>query len=124
MFSDLETIRQWIRVVLTISAICVTVFPLLYLVFSPWYRSHLGRAVMLQSMSIAFAIDFSAVYQYWAFTSDRLFLLTLWLFILVFIGLGSTYLTAALIYYNLKTRKERRNVRWNRRHTDKEAVSD
>lgn len=105
MSSDLETIRQWTRVILTITAICVTVFPLLYL-FSPWYRSQLGRAMMLQSLSIAFAVDFSAVYAYWAFTENLRMLLIIRFFMFIFIAAASIYLTAMLVYYNIRPQKE------------------
>lgn len=109
MSSDIETIRQWTRVILTITAICVSVFPLLYL-FSPWYKSQLGRAMMLQSLSIAFAVDFSAVYQYWAFTENLKVLVTIRLFMFVFVGAASIYLTTMLIHLNFKTHKERRTM--------------
>lgn len=100
MFKDVETIRHWTQVALTIAAIPVTAFPLLYLIFSPWYKSQLGRAVLLQSLSIACAIDFSVVYRYWAFTSNRQLLLTIWFFMVVFIGVASLYLTIVLIALN------------------------
>lgn len=124
MFSDVETIRQWTRVILTISAIFVTAFPLLYAVFSPWYKSQLGRAVMLQSLAVAFAVDFSAVYQFWAFTASLRVLLTVRLFMFVFIGVAAIYLTVMFAVYNLKARKESQNVKHNRRSTDKEVVPE
>lgn len=98
--SDIETVRQWTRVVLTIVAILVTAFPLLYAVFSPWYKSHLGRAVLLQSLAVAFAVDFSAVFQYWAFTSNLYTLVVIRLLIFVFVGLAVSYLTIVLIFTN------------------------
>lgn len=100
MFHDVETIRQWTLIALTIAAFPVTAFPLLYLIFSPWYKSQLGRAVLLQSLSIACAIDYSVVYRYWAFTSNRLTLLTIWFFMVCFIGLSTLYLTAVLVVLN------------------------
>lgn len=124
MFSDVETIRQWTRVILTISAFPVTAFPLLYLVFSPWYKSQLGRAVMLQSLAVAFAIDFSTVFQFWAFTSNLRVLLLVRMFMFIFIGTASIYLTIMFIIYNLKSRKENQHVEWNRRSTDKKALSE
>lgn len=106
MFSDVETIRQWTRIVLTLAAIPVTVFPLLYLVFTPWYKSQLGRAMMLQSLAIAFAIDFSVTYQYWAFTSNLHALLVVRLCMFLFIGAGSIYLTTMLVYYIFNPQEE------------------
>lgn len=100
MNQDVETIRQWTLVALTIAAFPVSAFPLLYLVLSPWYKSQLGRAVMLQSLSIACAIDFSVVYRHWAFTSNIQLLLTIWLFMIIFIGAAATYLTVVLVVLN------------------------
>lgn len=105
MTNDIETIRQWTRVILTITAICVTAFPLLYL-FSPWYKSQLGRAMMLQSFSIAFAIDFAMAYQYWAFTENLFVLLIIRMSMFVFFTLSSVYLTIMLVIFNFKTHKE------------------
>lgn len=111
MNQDVETMRQWSLVALTIAAFPVTAFPLLYLVLSPWYRSQLGRAVMLQSLSIACAIDFSVVYQHWAFTSNIRLLLTIWLFMIIFIGAAALYLTVVLIVINIvRPQKETQNV--------------
>jgi len=100
MPSDVETIRQWTKLALTIAAIPVTAFPLLYLLFSPWYKSQLGRAVLIKSLSIAFAIDFSVVYRYWAFTSNIHTLLVIWFFMVIFIGIGATYQLLVLISTN------------------------
>lgn len=124
MFSDVETIRQWTRVILTISAFPVTAFPLLYLVFSPWYKSQLGRAVLLQSLAVAFAVDFSTVFQFWAFTSNLHILLLIRMFMFVFIGIASVYLTIMFVIYNFKSRKGASNVEWNRRSTDKKPAVD
>lgn len=124
MFKDVETIRQWTLVAMTIAAFPVSAFPLLYLVLSPWYKSQLGRAVLLQSLSIAFVIDFSVVYRYWAFTSNRVILLSVYFFMIVFIGLAASYLTVVLFYLNFKSRKGAPHVEWNRRSTDKKPASD
>lgn len=100
MFKDVETVRQWTRVVLTIAAFPVTAFPLLYLLFSPWYKSQLGRAMLLQTVTLAFAVDFALIYQYWAFTDNMLTLLTIRFFMYLFIGVAAFYLTIVLIVLN------------------------
>lgn len=100
MPNDVETIRQWTLIALTIAAFPVTAFPLLYLIFSPWYKSQLGRAVLIKSLSIACAIDYSVVYRYWAFTDNLVTLLTIWFFMVVFIGIGATYQFIVLLYTN------------------------
>lgn len=110
MPEDVETIRQWTLVALTIAAFPITAFPLLYLCFSPWYKSQLGRAVLLKSCSVALAIDFSVVYRYWTFTDNLRALLITWFFIVIFIGVGASYQLGVLIWTNfVKPWKERHN---------------
>jgi putative effector of murein hydrolase len=106
---DIDTALQWLKVISVITAICVTAFPLLYL-FSPWYRSQLGRAVMLQSISVAFAIDISVVYQYWRFTTDLQTLFFINIGLLTFIAGTSIFLTTMLVIYNLTPNKEEIDV--------------
>lgn len=108
---DVQTVLQVSRIFLAITAICVTLFPLLYGLLSPWYKSHLGRAVLLQSVAIALAIDISAYGQFWAITEDIRTILIINVVFLSFISLTSLYLLGALIYYNLiKNTKENENV--------------
>lgn len=110
MPEDVETIRQWTLVALTIAAVPITAFPLLYFIFSPWYKSQLGRAMLLKSFSVALAIDFSVVYRYWTFTDNLRALLITWFFIVIFIGVGATYQLSVLIWANfVKPWKERNN---------------
>ena len=105
----IDTVLHWLKIVSVVTAVCVTAFPVLYL-FSPWYRSQLGRAVMLQSVSVAFAIDISVTYQFWRFTTDLQKLLYVNLGILIFIAATSVYLTAMLIIYNFTPQKEKADV--------------
>lgn len=109
MPNDIDTVLHWSRVFLTIASICVTAFPVLYL-FSPWYRSKLGWAVMLQSVSVALAIDLSAAFQYWTITDlGTIFLINV--AVLSFISVTSLFLTAVLVYYNFNLfNKEHENV--------------
>lgn len=107
---DVQTVMHVSRVFLAIAAVAVTIFPLLYGTLSPWYRSHLGRAVLLQSVSIAMAIDISAYGQFWAITEDLHKILIINVIFLGLITLTSLYLTAALVYYNFSPKKEKANV--------------
>jgi hypothetical protein len=100
MFHDVETVRQWTLIALTYAAFPVTAFPLLYLIFSPWYKSQLGRAVLIKSLSVACAIDFSVVSRYWGVASNRHTLAIVWFFIVTFIGVGATYQFGVLLYTN------------------------
>lgn len=45
-----------IEVCLAIAAICTTLVPVIY-AFSPWYRSALGRAFMVQAIAFALVLD-------------------------------------------------------------------
>jgi hypothetical protein len=111
MPEDVETMRQWVLFALTIAAIPVTAFPLLYLIFSPWYKSQLGRAVLLKSLSIAFAINFSVVSRYWGVASNAHTLLVVWFFMVIFIGAAATYQLGVLVFTNfIRSEKESENV--------------
>lgn len=100
MPTDVETMRQWTLVALTIASIPVTTFPLLYLLFSPWYKSQLGRAVLLKSLSVACLLDFSVVYRYWAFTDNIRTLLVIWFYLIIFVGAAASYQLGVLIFAN------------------------
>jgi len=106
---DVETLRAWARVALLITAVCVTLFPALYAAFSPWYRSHLGIAVMLQSVAIALTIDYSAGVRYIFPHAPLEDLLIVYLVLLSLVCLTSLFLTAVLLYLNFLP-KGNRNV--------------
>lgn len=110
MPNDVHTLQSIFRVVIVIAAVLVTIFPLLYGLFSPWYRSHLGRAVMLEALSVAFAIDISAYAQFFRTTTNARNIFWINVGFLIVISLASLYLTAALLYYNFRTNKEQANV--------------
>lgn len=106
---DVHTLLTVIRVVLIIAALAVTIFPLLYGFIAPWYKSHLGRAVMLEALSVAFAIDITAYAQFFRTSKNIWFIFWINLMFLVFISLASLYLTAALVYYNIRTKNEEKS---------------
>lgn len=106
---NIDTVLQWTQTFLAIAAICTTAFPLLYL-FSPWYRSQLGRAVMIQSVSVALALDVSAVYQFWTFTTNLRTIMIINVGVLALISVASLYQTTMLVYYNFSSKKEHHNV--------------
>jgi hypothetical protein len=104
MPSDVESLLHWTRIMLLATAICVTLFPLLYGLIAPWYNSHLGRAVLLQSVSVALIIDITAYAQFWPFTADFKKLLIINVVCFSFISLASLYLTTTLLVINLRKR--------------------
>lgn len=107
---DVETLRAWSRVLLWITAACVTLFPALYAAFSPWYRSNLGIAVMLQSVAIALTIDYSAANRF--IFPDAPLHVRIWIYLVLLslVALTSLFLTAVLMYLNFYTKKENENV--------------
>lgn len=105
MPQDLETVMAITRTMGVIAAVCVSTFPALYM-FSPWYSSPVGRAVMIQSLSVALAIDISIVFQFIDAPDDLLTILIINVVVLGFICLASLYLTATLFYYNFYVNKE------------------
>lgn len=98
---ELKTVAHLAEIFLTIAAVCTTMFPVLYL-FSPWYRSNLGRAVMIQSVSVAFAVDITFVFRHWRFTDDLFKIYIINIGILAFIAGASLYLTVMLFLYNFR----------------------
>lgn len=106
---DVQTVMQVSRIFLAIAAVCVTAFPVLYGMFSPWYKSHLGRAVLVQSVAVALAIDISAYGQFWAIT-DLHKILVINVVFLGFISVASLYLTTMMVYYNFKKREKLEHV--------------
>lgn len=93
MSYDLNTLRVWIRACLIIAAICTTAFPVLYS-FSPWFRSELGRALMVQAIAFALVLDFSVLFQYWQADIAVRFWINALLFTLI--AVASTWLTLML----------------------------
>lgn len=106
MLRDVEALIFATRVLVGITAFAVTLFPLLYGIFSIWYKSQLGIAVMLQSVSIALTVDYSAVRRI-IFPDTSEAALVVYLVLLSFVCLTSLFLTFVLVYLNFtKPRRE------------------
>lgn len=97
---DVDTLRSWMRVILLITAICVTLFPLLYALFSPWYRSRVGTALLFKSMSTALLIDYSAARVYIFPDASPKFNLIVYIILLVMICFSSLFFTITLLHLN------------------------
>lgn len=104
--NDIQTVLEISRIFLIIAAVCTTIFPILYL-FSPWYKSHLGRAVMIQSVSIAAALDISVVFNYVEAPSDLRAILFINVVVLSLIASAAVYLSIMLIHYNFNRNEEK-----------------
>lgn len=107
--SDVETLRMWVRVMLLITAICVTLFPALYATLSPWYRSKLGIAMMLKSLSTALIIDYAAMRSWVSPGPPSSTSLTVYLVLLSLICLASLFITTTMLYLKFNS-KENKNV--------------
>lgn len=106
MPDDIQTVLEITRIFGLITGICVTTFPVLYFFSAPWFKTHLGRALMLQSASIAFTIDLSIVAQYITITEDIHKILIINVVVLTWVSVGSLYLTAMLFHYNFRKELE------------------
>lgn len=106
---DVDTLRAWMRGILVVTAICVTLFPLLYGVFSPWYRSRVGIALLFKSASTALLIDYSAARIYIFPDASPAFNLVVYLVLLVLICATSLFFTITLLHLNI-FRKEKEHV--------------
>lgn len=80
MKSETEFLIQWIQTCLAVAAFFTTLFPVLYM-FSPWYKTKLGRVLMLQAVAFALAVDLTLLFQFW--TPDNIYVV-LWLNVFVF----------------------------------------
>lgn len=103
MTTDVANLLMWIQVCLWVAAVCATAFPLLYL-FSPWFRSSLGRWLMMQGVAFAVAIDTTLLFQYW--TPDNV-IVVFWVnaFVFTLAAVATAGLTLMLWRSNYKHRK-------------------
>jgi len=83
------------RLFLIFATITTTSFPVLYL-FSPWYKTPLGRAFMLESVTLALAIWLKFTLTFFLAEGPRGFLLWTNVVILVLITIATSGLTYLL----------------------------
>lgn len=102
---DFETLRAWIKIMLLVTAICVTLFPVLYAITSPWYRSKLGIAMMMKSLSTALLIDYAAVRSYVSPGVPTATGLIVYLVLLSLICLASLFITMTLLYLKFNSKE-------------------
>ena len=117
MTHDVQVLRTWIQICLIIAAVCTTVFPLLF-ACSPWYKSSLGRAIMLRSVAFALIIDLTAVFQFWQ--TDNIMLL-FWVNAVSFslVTIASIILTWQLWERNYRNPNRRKDRKWLTRRQQK-----
>lgn len=76
------------RVLLVIAVLTTTFFPFLY-AFSPWYKSKLGQAVMLQAVTLALAVWIKFVLTFFLEEGPRTLLLWINVAVLAFIVIAT-----------------------------------
>lgn len=106
MSRDIEGLLIWVKVCLWICAICTTVVPLIYSL-SPWYKSPLGRAFMIQAIAFALIIDINLVFVYWRPDSRVDILTRLWVNSALLTFVAGAALAIAVIIWRLNHRRAR-----------------
>lgn len=102
---DMELVVILGRLFLIIATISVTSFPVLY-AFSPWYRAPLGRAVMLQAVTLAFAIWLKFVLTFFLAEGPRGLLLWTNVIVLAMIAIATSALTYLLWHIRRNAKKK------------------
>ena len=97
------------RLVLIVATLTTTSFPVLY-AFSPWYRAPLGRAIMMQAVTLALAIWLKFVLTFFLADGPRGFLLWTNVVVLVLITIATSALTYLLWKIRRNARREAENV--------------
>jgi hypothetical protein len=64
MTKDIETMKMWIHVAITVAAFCTSMVPILYS-FSRWRSRILGQLFMFQAVSFALAVDITLMLTVW-----------------------------------------------------------
>lgn len=109
MTKDIDALMSWITACLVVTAICTTAFPLMYSV-SKWHRTRLGQILMVQSASLAAAIDLTLLFTFW---TPKNVLVIFWVNAAIFtlLAFSSAALTAIMWDYNhSKNKREKRNA--------------
>jgi hypothetical protein len=64
MTHDVQTLRQWLFVVVVIAGVGATSVPLLY-AFTGWRTSRLGKLFMFKSLAFATLVDTFVLFKFW-----------------------------------------------------------
>ncbi len=109
MTRDLNALRTWILIVLTIAALCTTAVPIIYS-FSPWRKKLLGRLFMLQAVSFAFATDMSVLFAFWG---PRDILIRFWINALMLTMIAISTSALAWLILRMNFPRQRKKVELN-----------
>ena len=100
-----EVWRLVIRIALFVAALCTTSFPVLYGIISPWHKSWLGRALMLQGVALAAALDITLIFQFWKGANS--FRFGVYAVVIIAIAAATATLTAGMWRTNRAARTRR-----------------
>lgn len=116
MNNPYPTLTFWLHILMVIAAICATAFPMLY-AFSPWYRSVLGRALMIQGVALAWILDITAIY---ALIENEDLETKLWVYVVsfIFLACATAFMTMRLWQINYRIAQNQEKS-LGRRHTDR-----
>jgi hypothetical protein len=64
MTHDVQTLRQWLFVVVVIAGVGATSVPVLYS-FTGWRKSRLGKLFMFKSLAFATLVDLFVLFKFW-----------------------------------------------------------
>lgn len=113
MTHDVQVLTVWIQLCLLLAAFFATLFPVLYS-FAPWWSTRLGRALMLQGIAFALALDLTLLFSFWV-PEDILVLFWVNAIVFTLIAFATGYLTWKMLKHNvyipLRSKKEASNVR-------------
>jgi hypothetical protein len=103
---EIHVLTNWVRVFLISATVFADLFVVLY-AFSPWYRSAVGRLLMLQSISLALALDITLVFHFWPPSSIWT---AFWVEVMEFflITIASCSLCILLLVYYTRTLRRRK----------------
>lgn len=80
MTRDPETLKETLKYILFVAAFFATAFPVMY-AFSPWYKSALGKVLMLHGFALAFALDVTLLFYFW---QPKDILIVFWIEVVIF----------------------------------------
>jgi hypothetical protein len=106
MTHDIETLRLWLTIVLSLTAIGQNAVVIVYLTL-PWRTYLLGRIFMLKSISFAATLDVTLLFQVWKPSN---ILVLFWTMAFLYSAMAAS--TGALAWWTLRlklSRKEPRN---------------
>ena len=61
------TALDWQLALLTLAAVAATAFPILYTAVAPWWRSVVGRSLVVSEASLAALLDVALIAYWWHF---------------------------------------------------------